>query len=104
MDSAKNNYETLRAVDPGAAVESGPVAPKPGHLGVPPLVGSEWSVPERQPYEHGETGGETAQKWGPPREDLDRRTALLAAGGPLPGLPTAPLPLCLRPAPGPYPP
>jgi len=81
MDSAKNNYETLRAVDPGAAVESGPVAPKPGHLGVPPLVGSEWSVPEGRPYEHGETGGEAAQKWGPPREDLDRRTALLAAAG-----------------------
>jgi membrane-associated phospholipid phosphatase len=81
MESAKNNYEPLRAVDPGSAVESGAVAPQPGHLGVPPLVGSEWSVPEGQAYEHGEAYRETAEKWGPPREDLDRRTALLATGG-----------------------
>jgi membrane-associated phospholipid phosphatase len=57
------------------------VAPKPGHLGVPPFVGSEWSRPEGKPYEHGERDGEAAEKWGPVRDDLDRRTALLAAGG-----------------------
>jgi membrane-associated phospholipid phosphatase len=79
MESAKNEYETLRAVDPGAAVEGGAVAPKPRDLGVAPLVGGEWSVPERRPYEHGETDGEAAEKWGPPRPDLDRRTAVRAA-------------------------
>ena len=81
MESAKNDYETLRAVDPGAAIESGAVAPQPGHLGVAPLVGGEWSVPEGKPYEHGETDREAAQKWGAPREDLDRRMALRATVG-----------------------
>jgi membrane-associated phospholipid phosphatase len=79
MESAKNEYEALRAVDPGATVEGRAVAPQAGHLGVAPLVGGEWSLPEGQPYEHGEADGKTAQKWGPPREDLDHRTALLAA-------------------------
>jgi membrane-associated phospholipid phosphatase len=68
----------LRAVDPGAAVEGRAVAPQPGHLGVAPFVGSEWSVPEGKPYEHGEADREPAEKWGPPREDLDRRTAAVA--------------------------
>ncbi len=81
MESAKNDYETLRAVDPGAAVESGAVAPQPGHLGVPPLVGGEWSLPEGKPYEYGEPDREAAEKWGTPREDLDRRTALRATVG-----------------------
>ena len=81
MESAKNEYETLRAVDPGAAVEGGAVAPKPGDLGVAPLVGREWSVPEGRPYEYGEAEGESAEKWGPPRQDLDRRTALVATIG-----------------------
>jgi membrane-associated phospholipid phosphatase len=81
MDSAKNDYETLRAVDPGAAVEDRAVAPQPGHLGVTPLVGGEWSLPEGKPYEYGERDGEAAEKWGPAREDLDLRTALIAAGG-----------------------
>src|SRR3989442_15213260 len=81
MDSAKNDYETLRAVDPGAVVEDRAVAPQPGHLGVAPLVGGEWSLPEGKPYEYGESDGEAAEKWGPAREDLDRRTALIAAGG-----------------------
>src|SRR4029077_7110065 len=81
MDSAKNDYETLRAVDPGAAVEDRAVAPQPGHLGVTPLGGGEWSLPEGKPYEYGERDGEAAEKWGPAREDLDLRTALIAAGG-----------------------
>ena len=81
METAKNEYEALRAVDPGAAVEGRAVAPQPGHLGVAPLVGGEWSVPEGKPYEYGEGDREAAERWGPPREDLDRRTALLAAGG-----------------------
>src|SRR5918911_3857785 len=79
MDSAKNKYETLRAVDPGAAVEGGAVAPKPGDLGVAPLVGREWSPPEGRAYEHGESDREAAEKWGPPRPDLDRRTLGVAA-------------------------
>jgi membrane-associated phospholipid phosphatase len=81
MESAKNDYEALRAVDPGAPIESGALAPKPGHLGVAPLVGGEWSLPEGKPYEYGEAYREAAKKWGPPREDLDRRTAALAAIG-----------------------
>jgi membrane-associated phospholipid phosphatase len=81
MERTKHEYETLRAVDPGAAVEGGAVAPKPGDLRVAPLVGREWSAPEGRTYEHGEADGETAEKWGPPREDLDRRTALLAGVG-----------------------
>lgn len=78
MKSPENEYETLRAVDPGAAVEGGAVAPKPGDLRVPALVGGEWSVPEGRAYEHGEAYGETAEKWGPPSENLDRRTLLIA--------------------------
>jgi membrane-associated phospholipid phosphatase len=81
MESAKNDYEALRAVDPGAPIESRTLAPKPGHLGVTPLVGGEWSHPEGKPYEYGEADREAAKKWGPPREDLDRRTAALATVG-----------------------
>jgi membrane-associated phospholipid phosphatase len=81
MESAKNEYEPLRAVDPGAAVEGRAVAPQTGHLGVAPLVGREWSLPEGKPYEYGEADREAGEKWGPPREDLNRRTALLAAVG-----------------------
>jgi membrane-associated phospholipid phosphatase len=81
VESAKNEYETLRAVDPGAAVEGRAVAPKPGDLGVAPLVGREWGVPEGRPYEHGEAEGDHGEKWGPPRQDLDRRTARWAAVG-----------------------
>ena len=79
MESAKNKYETLRAVDPGAAIESRAAAPQAGHLGVAPLVGGEWSVPKGRPYEDRETErGEAAEKWGPPRHELDRRTLALA--------------------------
>ena len=78
MESAKNEYEALRAVDPGAVVEGRAVTPQPSHLGVPPLVGGEWSVPEGRPYEDRETDREAAEKWGPPRADLDRRTAVRA--------------------------
>jgi membrane-associated phospholipid phosphatase len=81
MESAKNEYEALRAVDPGAAVEGRPVAPEPGHLGVAPLVGGEWSLPEGEPYEDREGDRDAAKKWGPAREDLDRRTAALAGVG-----------------------
>jgi membrane-associated phospholipid phosphatase len=78
MDTAKNEHEALRAVDPGVAVEGRAATPQPGHLGVAPLVRSEWSLPERYPYEHGEAEREEAEKWGPPREDLDRRTVVVA--------------------------
>jgi membrane-associated phospholipid phosphatase len=89
MDSAKNEYEALRAVDPGAVVEGRAVAPQPGHLGVAPLVGSEWSVPEGRPYEDGEADRKAAEKWGPARADLDRRTALRAGAALLVALATA---------------
>jgi membrane-associated phospholipid phosphatase len=89
MESAKNEYEALRAVDPGAAVEGRAVGPQSGHLGVAPLVGREWSLPERKPYEHGEADGEAAEKWGPPREGIDRRTALVATGALLAALAAA---------------
>jgi hypothetical protein len=89
MDSAKNEYETLRAVDPGAAVEGRAVAPQTGDLRVPPLVGREWSVPKRRPYEEGERDREAAEKWGPPRPDLDRGTALVAGAGLLAALAVA---------------
>ena len=79
METPKHEYETLRAVDPGSPVEGGAVAPKPSDLGVAPLVGREWSVPEGRPYEHGEAEREAAEKWGPPSPDLDRRTIALAA-------------------------
>jgi membrane-associated phospholipid phosphatase len=81
MESAKNEHEALRAVDPGAAVEGRPVAPQPRHLGVAPLVGREWSLPEGKAYEYGEAESEAAEKWGAPCEDLDRRTTLIAAVG-----------------------
>jgi membrane-associated phospholipid phosphatase len=81
MESAKNEYEALRAVDPGAVVEGRAVAPQPGNLGVAPLVGGEWSVPEGRPYEDGEPEREKAEKWGPARVDLDRRTAAFAGAG-----------------------
>jgi PAP2 superfamily len=81
MESAKNKYETLRAVDPGAAIEGGAVTPKPGDLGVAPLVGREWGVPEGRTYEHGESDREAAEKWGAPSPDLDRRTLALAGAG-----------------------
>lgn len=81
MERAKHEYETLRAVDPGAAVESGAMAPQPRDLGVTPLVSREWSAPEGRTYEHGEPYRETGEKWGAPREDLNRRTALLAGAG-----------------------
>jgi membrane-associated phospholipid phosphatase len=35
-------------------------------------------VPERDAYRDRATDGEDAEKWGPPRENLDRRTAVLA--------------------------
>jgi membrane-associated phospholipid phosphatase len=57
------------------------VAPKPSDLGVAPLVGREWSVPEGGAYEEREADGEAAEKWGAPRPDLDRRTLALAALG-----------------------
>jgi membrane-associated phospholipid phosphatase len=75
MDSAKDQYEALRAVDPGVAVEPGPVAPKAGDLGVPPFVSREWSPPEGRAHEYSESDGE---KWGAPREDLDRALAVRA--------------------------
>lgn len=69
----------MRAVDPGAAIEGVGPFPQPGHLGVPPLVRRERRVQEWEPDRDREAdGGERAERWGPPRPDLDRRTAILA--------------------------
>ncbi len=89
METPEHEYQPLRAVDPGVTVEGRAPAPQPGHLGVAPLVRSEWSAPERHAYEHGEAESEAAEKWGPPREDLDRRTLLVAAGALLAALAVA---------------
>jgi hypothetical protein len=79
VDSAENEYQPLRAVDPGGGVESASALPQPGDLAVPPFVRGERTVPERDARDYRETEREQADDWGPPREDLDRRTLLLAA-------------------------
>jgi membrane-associated phospholipid phosphatase len=81
MDSAKNEYQPLRAVDPGAAVEGATAGPQPGHFGVPPFVGTERRAPERDARDYREEERQRAEEWGPPRPDLDRRTLLLAGVG-----------------------
>ncbi len=80
METAKNHYEALRAVDPDIAVEGRPAGPQPGDLGVAPLVRGQRGVPERDAYEYRQPEREEPEKWGPPRQNLDRRTALIAAG------------------------
>jgi membrane-associated phospholipid phosphatase len=80
MDSAENEYQALRAVDPGTVVEGGAPVPQPGHLGVTRLVRRERSAPEWDAYEDGKADREAADKWGPPCPDLSRSTAVLAGG------------------------
>jgi hypothetical protein len=77
MERSEHEYQSLRAVDPGAVVERPPVSPEAGNLGVAPLVRGQRRVPEGEAPDDGEARGrEDAERWGPPRE-LDRRTAAL---------------------------
>jgi hypothetical protein len=81
-DAPKNEQQTLGPVDPGVAVENGAPVPQARDLGESTLVRRERSVQEGQPQQDGEDGrAERRQRWGPPRPDLDRRTALLALTG-----------------------
>ena len=81
MESAKNEYEALRAVDPVRRRRGSRRGSTAGPPRRSPLVGGEWSVPEGSRTSTREGDREAAEKWGPPREDLDRRTARLAAAG-----------------------
>ena len=75
----KDEQQALRAIDPGAAVEDGAAAPEAGDLGVPALVGGEGGAEEGQADEHGQRhGGGDGERWGPPRRNIDRPTAVLA--------------------------
>jgi len=56
------------------------VLPEPRDLRVTPLVRRERRAEEGQASEDGQGDGEQrAERWGPPRERIDRRTAVLAA-------------------------
>ena len=81
MDSAENEYQTLRAVDPGAGVEGARALPQPGDLGVPPFVRRQRGVAEGEARDYREAEREQADDWGPPLPELDARTLLLAIVG-----------------------
>jgi len=79
QDRPKDQQQPLRTVDPSLVVEPGASIPEAGDLAVPALVGGERSVQEGQPDTDGKhAGGGKPQRWGPPREHIDRATALLA--------------------------
>jgi hypothetical protein len=75
----KDEQQALRAIDPGALIEPGAAAPEPGDLAVATLVGGERGAEERRADGDGERhrGGD-GERWGPPRRDIDRPTAVLA--------------------------
>ena len=75
----KDDQQALRAIDPGSLVQNGAVTPEAGHLGVPALVRGQGGVQEGQAGEHGEQHGGGEGRWGPPRRNVDRPTAVLAA-------------------------
>jgi membrane-associated phospholipid phosphatase len=78
----EDEYQPLWSVDPGSAVERLPVLPAARDLGVPPFVGRERGHPEGEPHQEGEADGRTrGKRWGPPVENVDRSTALLALVG-----------------------
>ncbi|MDX6547146.1 MAG: hypothetical protein QOG33_696 [Gaiellales bacterium] len=80
QDRPKDEQQPLRAVDPGLIVEPGSAVPQPGDLAVPALVGGQGSVQEGQAERDGKRAGDDGgQRWGPPRADIDRPTAALAA-------------------------
>jgi membrane-associated phospholipid phosphatase len=75
----ENQYQTLRSVDPGTAVERLPVPPAARDFGVPPLIGRQWRAPERSAEGDRERSrAPRSERWGPPQAELDRRTAVLA--------------------------
>jgi hypothetical protein len=75
----KDEQQALRAIDPGTLVQPGASAPEPGDLAVATLVGGERSAEERRPDGDGQDhGGGDGERWGPPRRDIDRPTAVLA--------------------------
>jgi hypothetical protein len=72
----------LRAIDPGSSVEGVGSLPQPGYFGVPAFVRRERRVQEWEPDRDREADGrDRAKDWGPPRPDLDTKTALLATAG-----------------------
>ncbi len=81
MDSAKPEYQSLWAVDPGGPVESAPALPQPGDLGIPPFVRRERGGLEGEARDYREAERKEAKDWGPPAGDVDRRTLLLALAG-----------------------
>jgi len=78
-DAPKNEQQALGSVDPDVAVENGAAVPQARDLGESTLVRGQRRVPEGEPQQDGRDGRtERRKRWGPPRPDLDRRTALLA--------------------------
>jgi hypothetical protein len=55
--------------------------PETRDLAVPAFVGGERGIPEWHARQHGKRYRDERDEWGPPREHLDRRTALLAGVG-----------------------
>jgi hypothetical protein len=81
-DATKHEQQTLGTIDPGVAVEDGAAGPQTRDDGKAALVRRQRGVPERQAQEDGERrGAEDGQRWGPPRPQIDRRTAVLAGAG-----------------------
>jgi hypothetical protein len=79
-EGAEREQQTLRAIDPDAVVEDGASVPQPSDLRVAPLVRSERRAPEGRAQADREPDGDArGERWGPPREAIDVRTALLAA-------------------------
>jgi membrane-associated phospholipid phosphatase len=71
--------QPLRPIDPGAAVEVRAPLPESSNLGVPSLVRGQRRAPERDARGEREQGRRAdGERWGPPRQALDRRDALLA--------------------------
>src|SRR5437879_5399626 len=66
----ENEYQPLRAGDPGAAVEAHALPPQARDLAVAPLVGGQGRSYEREAERERERRRE--RDWGPAREDLDR--------------------------------
>jgi membrane-associated phospholipid phosphatase len=78
-DRPEHDYQALWAVDPDVSVEGVATLPQPGRFGIPALVRRQRRIPEGQTHEDSEARRrQREESWGPPRADIDRRTALLA--------------------------
>ncbi len=78
-DRAKDQDKALRAVDPGGVVQDGAVLPESRDLPVATLVGGQRRAGEGEPPGDREQRREPpGKRWGPPRESIDRPTAILA--------------------------